>query len=157
MGMCKGCGQIFKTEDMKYNFCIGCQDTNIFKEIDEHEKDKARLLIEIENSKAKAESNKVREEEILKLISEKKDMDRAKKQWNFVKTYYKHLYFSILLLVVLFPPFYSGSNYIRHKFIFAGNSNIAFGTFMSEIIAITVIGLAFYIIFLRGKGKKNDF
>ena len=28
MGMCKGCGQIFKTEDMKYNFCIDCQESN---------------------------------------------------------------------------------------------------------------------------------
>lgn len=27
MGMCKGCGQIFKTEDMKYNFCIDCQES----------------------------------------------------------------------------------------------------------------------------------
>ncbi|MFY4810793.1 hypothetical protein ACOTWH_09235 [Aliarcobacter butzleri] len=31
MGMCKGCGQIFKTEDMKYGFCIDCQNSESFK------------------------------------------------------------------------------------------------------------------------------
>ena len=30
MGMCKGCGQIFKTEDMIHNFCIDCQKTEKF-------------------------------------------------------------------------------------------------------------------------------
>lgn len=38
MGMCKGCGQIFKTEDMKYGFCIDCQKIH---------KDK---ILEIENN-----------------------------------------------------------------------------------------------------------
>lgn len=31
MGMCKGCNQIFKTEDMIHNFCVNCQKTEEFK------------------------------------------------------------------------------------------------------------------------------
>ena len=28
MGMCKGCSQIFKTEDMLYNYCVDCQESH---------------------------------------------------------------------------------------------------------------------------------
>jgi len=28
--MCKGCKQIFKTEDMKYNYCVDCQSSEEF-------------------------------------------------------------------------------------------------------------------------------
>lgn len=30
MGMCRGCKQIFKTEDMIHNFCVDCQKTEKF-------------------------------------------------------------------------------------------------------------------------------
>jgi|GEM_PF-4706957 len=30
MGMCKGCKQIFKTEVMKYNYCVDCQSSEEF-------------------------------------------------------------------------------------------------------------------------------
>ena len=35
MGMCKGCGQIFKTEDMIHNFCTECQKTEKFTQQEE--------------------------------------------------------------------------------------------------------------------------
>lgn len=47
MGMCKGCNQIFKTEDMINNFCADCQNTENFatesKLIESGEKEKIRL------------------------------------------------------------------------------------------------------------------
>lgn len=44
MGMCKGCGQIFKTEDMKYNFCTDCQTIHTDK-IQEIENDINKISI----------------------------------------------------------------------------------------------------------------
>jgi len=30
MGICRGCKDIFKTEDMKYNYCVDCQSSQKF-------------------------------------------------------------------------------------------------------------------------------
>jgi|GEM_PF-2170231 len=35
MGMCRRCKQIFKTEDMKYNYCVDCQSSEEF--INQHQ------------------------------------------------------------------------------------------------------------------------
>ena len=32
MGMCKGCNQIFKTEEMTYSYCVDCQKTESFND-----------------------------------------------------------------------------------------------------------------------------
>jgi hypothetical protein len=60
MGMCKGCGQIFKTEDMKYNFCVDCQESN---------EDKIKEIESDINKKYQYENNRINEQESSKLTS----------------------------------------------------------------------------------------
>jgi len=53
MGICNGCKQIFKTEDMIHNFCIDCQKTESYvKElelINNGTRQKERTLISRQN------------------------------------------------------------------------------------------------------------
>lgn len=53
MGMCKGCKQIFKTEDMVYNFCVDCQKTESYTKelelINNGTRQKERTLVSRQN------------------------------------------------------------------------------------------------------------
>jgi hypothetical protein len=131
MGMCKGCNLVFNINEMKLGYCISCQSKGL-----------------LEN---KINEDKIKElaQDIIAAQKEENTKNKAKAQLNFIKTYYRHMYFGIIFLVVLFPPHYTKHGWIKYKFIVGSNLPIHFGTFIAELIGFIFITAAFYFLFIK--------